>query len=177
EPLLVRGDPTRLAQIVGNVLHNAMKFTDPGGSVTVRVAPAESPDTALIAVRDTGIGMDRKTLAEVFDTFRQAENNRARSRGGLGLGLSLVKGLVGLHSGSVKAASEGPGRGSEITIRLPRERAPEPPKPRSCAPTLAERTHRILVIEDNRDAAESMKMLLELIGHRVETASTGAAGV
>ena len=96
----------------------------------------------MIAVRDTGIGMDRKTLAEVFETFHQAENGQARSRGGLGLGLALVKGLVELHDGSVHAASEGPGRGSEITIRLPMERAPEPPKPvQSCAYALpSERT-------------------------------------
>jgi CheY-like chemotaxis protein len=177
QPLWVRGDPTRLAQIVGNLLHNASKFTDPGGCVTVRVTRAESDDTAVIAVRDTGIGMDQKTLAEVFETFRQAENSQARSRGGLGLGLALVRGLVELHDGSVHAASDGPGRGSEITIRLPMERAPEPPKPVSLAPALAERAYRILVIEDNRDAAESMKILLGLVGHRVETASTGAAGV
>jgi CheY-like chemotaxis protein len=162
---------------VGNLLHNASKFTDPGGRVTVRVAQAESDDTALIAVRDTGIGMDRKTLAAVFDTFRQAENSQARSRGGLGLGLALVKGLVELHDGSVQAASEGPGRGSEITIRLPRECIPVPPEQGGRDPTRAGRMHRILVIEDNGDAAESMKILLGLVGHRVETASTGAAGV
>jgi CheY-like chemotaxis protein/anti-sigma regulatory factor (Ser/Thr protein kinase) len=173
----VKGDSTRLAQVVGNVLHNASKFTDPGGCVTVRVTQADSGDTAVIAVRDTGIGMDRKTLAQVFETFRQAENSQARSRGGLGLGLALVKGLVDLHDGSVQATSEGLGRGSEITIRLPKERTPELPKQAGRAPSLAERTHRILVIEDNRDAAESMKILLGLVGHQVETASTGAAGV
>jgi PAS domain S-box-containing protein len=177
EPLLVKGDPTRLAQIVGNVLHNASKFTDPGGCVTVRVAKAESDDTASITVRDTGIGMDRRALAAVFDTFHQAENSQARSRGGLGLGLTLVKGLVELHGGSIHAASEGPGRGSEITIRLPAERISEPAKQAARGPTRAERTHRILVIEDNRDAAESMKILLGLVGHRVDTASSGAAGV
>jgi PAS domain S-box-containing protein len=176
-PLWVRGDPTRLAQVVGNVLHNASKFTDPGGCVSVRVTQDAGGDTAVIAVRDTGIGMDEKTLAEVFETFHQAENSQTRSRGGLGLGLALVKGLVDLHDGSVQAASEGPGRGSEITIRLPSERAPEPSKAGSCAPAPAQRMHRILVIEDNRDAAESMKMLLGLVGHQVETAYTGAAGV
>jgi PAS domain S-box-containing protein len=177
EPLWVRGDPTRLAQVVGNVLHNASKFTDPGGCVSVRVTRGADGDTAVIAVRDTGIGMDRKTLAEVFETFRQAENSQTRSRGGLGLGLALVKGLVDLHDGSVQAASEGPGRGSEITIQLPIEGAPELSNAGSCAPAPAQRTHRILVIEDNRDAAESMKMLLGLVGHQVETAYTGAAGV
>jgi PAS domain S-box-containing protein len=176
-PTWVRGDPTRLAQIVGNVLHNARKFTDSGGCVTVQVAQAESDGTAVIAVRDTGIGMDRKTLAEVFDTFRQAENSQARSRGGLGLGLALVKGLVELHDGSVRATSEGPGRGSEITIHLPVERIAEPPKQAGRAPSVAERTHRILVIADDRDTAESMKILLGLVGHRVETASNGAAAL
>jgi CheY-like chemotaxis protein len=131
----------------------------------------------VIAVRDTGIGMDQKTLAQVFETFGQAANSQARSRGGLGLGLALVQGLVGLHGGSVQAASEGPGRGSEITIRLPRERAPEPPQQTGPALTLAEPTHRILIIEDNHEAAESLKQLLGLVGHRVETASSGDAGV
>jgi PAS domain S-box-containing protein len=177
QPLWVRGDPTRLAQIVGNLLHNASKFTDSGGCVTVRVTRGESEDTAVIAVRDTGIGMDRETLAEVFETFNQAENGRDRSRGGLGLGLALVKGLVTLHDGSVHAASEGPGHGSEIAFRLPMHRAPEPRKPASRPSAIAERTYRILVIEDNCDAAESMKMLLGLSGHRVETAYTGANGV
>jgi PAS domain S-box-containing protein len=176
-PLWVRGDPTRLAQVVGNVLHNASKFTDPGGCVSVRVTQDAGGDTAVIAVRDTGIGMDEKTLAEVFETFHQAENSQTRSRGGLGLGLALVKGLVDLHDGSVQAASEGPGRGSEITIQLPIARAPEASKAGSSAPAPAQRMHRILVIEDNRDAAESLKMLLGLVGHQVETAYTGAAGV
>jgi CheY-like chemotaxis protein len=177
EPVWVRGDPTRLAQVVGNVLNNASKFTDPGGCVSVRVTQNVGSDTAVIAVRDTGIGMDRKMLAEVFETFHQAENGRARSRGGLGLGLALVKGLLDLHGGSVQAASEGPGRGSEITIRLPSECPPEQPKPRGRSSKVVERTYRILVIEDNRDAAESMKMLLGLVGHRVEAAYTGATGV
>ncbi|HEV3262610.1 MAG TPA: PAS domain S-box protein [Gemmataceae bacterium] len=177
EPLWVRGDPTRLAQIVGNVLHNASKFTEPSGCVTVRVAQPDSGNTAVIAVRDTGIGMDRETLIQVFETFRQAENSQPRSRGGLGLGLALVKGLVELHDGSVQAESEGPGRGSEITIRLPMERVPARSKPGGRGPTPGERTYRILLIEDNRDAAESIKTLLGLVGHRVETAYTGATGV
>lgn len=115
------GDATRLAQIISNVLQNAGKFTNAGGRVTIRLtADVESRQTVL-AIRDTGIGMTPETLARVFETYSQADRSTSRSRGGLGLGLALVKGLIELHGGTVSAFSEGPGRGSEITIRLPME--------------------------------------------------------
>lgn len=125
-PLCVTGDPTRLAQVLSNILNNAAKFTDGGGRVTVRLT-AEG-DRAVLSVRDTGIGMGPQILARLFETYSQADRSLGRSRGGLGLGLALVKGLVELHGGTVSAASDGPGRGSEITIRLPLQCEAAPPK-------------------------------------------------
>jgi PAS domain S-box-containing protein len=119
EPLWVTGDPTRLSQIVGNLLQNAGKFTNAGGRVTVRVAADVDKDSALLEVEDTGIGMDSEMMERLFEPFSQADRSLARSRGGLGLGLSLVKGLVELHGGRVEAHSDGPGQGSELVVRLP----------------------------------------------------------
>jgi PAS domain S-box-containing protein len=125
EPLWVQGDPTRLAQVVGNLLHNAHKFTDLGGRVTVRLEAERG--TAVLAIADTGIGLDAALLPRLFAAFTQAEQGIARSRGGLGLGLALVKGLVTMHGGAVTAASAGPGQGSEFTVRLPLAPAPTGP--------------------------------------------------
>ena len=175
EPIWINGDATRLAQMIGNLLHNAQKFTDVGGSVKVRVWT--EGQHALIAVQDTGIGMQPEIIGRVFDTFSQADRSLARSRGGLGLGLALLKGLVELHGGSVRAASAGLGKGSEFTMSLPLYSGPvvEPAKTET-APAL-DQPFRILVIEDNKDAAESTRMLLSLIGHDVKIAHTGHAGL
>jgi signal transduction histidine kinase len=116
ETIHVMGDTTRLAQMVGNLLHNAQKFTDVGGRVSLRVGT--SGQQALITVQDTGIGMQPDIIARVFDTFSQADRSLARSRGGLGLGLALVKGLAELHGGTVRAVSAGPGKGSEFVVEL-----------------------------------------------------------
>lgn len=175
EPLSVRGDATRLAQMVGNLLHNAQKFTDVGGSVSVRTR-AEG-NMALIAVQDTGIGMQQDTINRVFDTFSQADRSLDRSRGGLGLGLALVKGLVELHHGNIVASSAGLGLGSEFEIRLPLHAGTVAKTHEAEASQTKGRSYRILVIEDNRDAAESTRMLLGMIGHEVKTAHTGEAGV
>ncbi|HYG62518.1 MAG TPA: PAS domain-containing protein [Thermoanaerobaculia bacterium] len=122
-PLWVTGDPVRLAQVVSNVLHNSGKFTEPGGAVTVTLE--EAPDgVADLRIRDTGIGMEPEMVARAFDTFSQADSGLDRSRGGLGLGLALVKGLVELHGGTAAASSPGPGQGTEIAIRLPLEPTP-----------------------------------------------------
>jgi signal transduction histidine kinase/ActR/RegA family two-component response regulator len=175
EGLWVRGDSTRLAQMVGNLIHNAQKFTDVGGKVTVRTSI--HGNLAQLSVADTGIGMQPETLTRIFDTFAQADKSLARSRGGLGLGLALVKGLVELHRGTVEASSAGLGLGSEFTIRLPLNAGPVS-RPAAIQPVqAASQAHRILVIEDNRDAAESTRMLLTLIGHEVETAHAGEAGL
>jgi CheY-like chemotaxis protein len=128
-------------------------------------------------VRDTGIGMDAAMLARLFEAFAQADRSLARSRGGLGLGLALVKALVELHGGEVRVASDGPGCGSEFTVRLPLEHNPVPPARPAAALPSAGRSFRILVIEDAADAAESMKILLELSGHQAAVAHTGPAAV
>ncbi len=176
QPVWVHADATRLSQIIGNALHNALKFTDPGGYVFVRLQRTE--DLCQIEIRDTGIGMDSETLAHMFEAFNQSDRSLDRSRGGLGLGLALIKHLVDLHDGHVDASSDGPGSGSVISIRIPIERAPLADV--SAAPavtTTANRVQRILVIEDNADAAESLCILLELKGHVTEKAHNGPAGL
>jgi PAS domain S-box-containing protein len=174
-PIWVHGDATRLAQIIGNLLHNVNKFTDAGGKVTLRLTNDAARGQPTIVVRDTGIGMDPAMLAHVFEAFCQADRSIERSRGGLGLGLALVKGLVELHGGTVRAHSEGLGRGSEFTVCLTPTTAAAPafltPAKKS-NPTL-----RILIVEDHRDAAESMRTLLGLAGHEVRTAYNGLAGL
>jgi PAS domain S-box-containing protein len=191
EPVWVEGDPTRLAQILGNLLQNAQKFTDPGGRVTVRLTAADATDPrAAVTVCDTGIGIEPEMLDRVFDTFTQADGSLERRHGGLGLGLALVRGLVALHGGEVRAESAGPGQGAAFTAWLPlvdrpmlnaapgawmttsRERVVSIPDPEA-APS----PRRILVIEDNRDTAESLRELLSVAGHEVRVAYSGPSGV
>jgi signal transduction histidine kinase/CheY-like chemotaxis protein len=175
-PLWVEADPTRIGQVVGNVLRNAAKFTDPGGRARVAVE-REPRGSARVSVRDDGIGIPPKLLAHVFDPFVQADTSLDRTRGGLGLGLSVVKGLVEFHGGSVEARSEGTGRGSEFTIRLPL--APEQPA-LACGTIAARETmprHRVLVVEDNIDAAETLREMLLMWDHEVEVAHDGREGV
>jgi len=183
--LWVDADPTRLAQAVGNVLHNAAKFTDPGGQVTVAVAVEPDAGTAgqkgkgraAIAVRDTGIGIEPEVLAEVFEPFSQAPRGLDRGRGGLGLGLALVRRLLELHGGLVEAASEGIGRGTEIRLLLPLAEEGAAAAQRLPAAASAGKGRRCLIIEDNVDAAESMALLLQLHGHEVAVAHDGTAGL
>jgi PAS domain S-box-containing protein len=175
KPVWVFGDEARIHQIVDNLLSNAVKFTDSGGRVRVSVGTKD--DHALIAVRDTGIGVDEETLGRLFEPFSQAERSLSRSRGGLGLGLALVKGLTELHGGSVAADSPGPGGGFRVEIRLPLEKPLTMPAEDSIANRERRRTRRILVIEDNVDAAESMEMLLSLLGHQVAVAHSGLEGI
>ncbi|HEX5010235.1 MAG TPA: MASE1 domain-containing protein [Planctomycetota bacterium] len=174
-PLWMTGDPTRLAQAVSNVLHNAGKFTEPGGRVTVELGADASGRRAILSITDTGIGMDEQTLAALFEAFSQADRSAAHTRGGLGLGLTLVKGLVALHGGETRAHSAGPGQGSRLEIVLPIDREPplvlpEPPLP-------AAHPRRVLVIEDSTDAAQALRILLERSGHTVEVAHDGLGGV
>jgi CheY-like chemotaxis protein len=132
---------------------------------------------AIIKVTDTGIGLSPQMLAHIFEPFSQADSSLDRSRGGLGLGLALVKGLVELHGGEVSAASEGEGRGAEFTIRLQLAESDEP-VPQAGAVDHGSRSHlRILIIDDQRDASLPMKTLLELDGHEVEVATTGRQGI
>ncbi|WP_437719993.1 PAS domain-containing hybrid sensor histidine kinase/response regulator [Sorangium sp. So ce861] len=167
-PVWVLGDPTRLSQAVSNLLHNADKFTDPGGRVTVALSVTPE-SSAVVRVRDTGIGVDPATLARMFEPFSQADRSLDRSRGGLGLGLALVKGLIGLHGGTVSAESGGIGHGTEMVLCLQIERSPDPPSERSAPPSIgSSHALRILIIEDNVDAAESLQALLALYGYHVE---------
>ncbi len=175
EPLWIDGDPTRISQVVGNVLSNAGKFTEPGGRIAVAVR--REGEAAAVAVRDTGIGMEPELLARAFEPFSQAEWGPDRGRGGLGLGLALVKALVELHGGSVVAASPGPGRGTEVVMRLPLAAGREERAMAENSAAAPDQSRRCLVIEDNVDAAESLALLLQLSGHEAEVAFDGAAGV
>jgi two-component system, chemotaxis family, CheB/CheR fusion protein len=156
-------------------MHNAAKFTPANGEVTLALERSPGRNGARLSVRDTGTGMDPDLLSHVFDPFFQGDQSLARMQGGLGLGLALVKALVEMHGGSVGAASDGPGRGSTFTVELPLsvvERESTPP------PILLQRARRrVLVIEDNPDAASSLRGVLELLGHCVETATDGRMGV
>ena len=172
----VNGDRTRLAQVMGNLLQNAAKFTPRGGKVSVSVDGDSTRGQATVQVRDTGRGIAPEILPGVFDAFTQADDTLDRSKGGLGLGLALVKGMVEMHGGSVSAASEGPGMGATFTIALPLETAiPTEPSPRRSgggAPAL-----RVLVIEDNVDAADTLREVLELGAHVVTVAYSGPEGL
>jgi PAS domain S-box-containing protein len=176
ETLPVHGDRTRLAQIVGNLLHNAGKFTYRGGRVAISAERDRVHEQAIIRVRDDGVGISSEMLPRLFAAFSQADSTLDRSRGGLGLGLALVKGLVELHGGTVAARSDGPGRGAELTVRIPlrtRETRPEVP-----GRTPAERRpRRVLVVEDNVDGADSLREALELSAHEVQVAYDGPAGL
>jgi PAS domain S-box-containing protein len=179
EPVWVRADATRMAQIVGNLLSNAAKFTDAGGHVTLTLERVDGQ--AVVRVRDDGIGIEAESLSRVFDMFVQVDTSLERSQGGLGLGLTLVKSLVELHGGSVEARSDGPGRGSEFAVRLPALRAAPahevPRLPIEPAPRRLAGGCRILVVDDNRDSADSLGMLLALNGNQVHTGYDGLEGV
>ncbi|HEY3323648.1 MAG TPA: PAS domain S-box protein [Planctomycetota bacterium] len=174
QSLWTSADPARVQQIVGNLLNNATKFTDSGGAINLSLGANDG--SVQIIVQDTGIGMDEGTLKNIFEPFSQAEHSIDRSRGGLGLGLALVKGLIELHGGSVHASSPGLGKGSVFTVLLPLEtagvavpKAVEEPRRRTA--------HRILIIEDNSDSAESLRVLLSVLGHEVVCAPNGLLGL
>jgi two-component system CheB/CheR fusion protein len=175
-PLWVEGDPTRISQMVGNVMNNAGKFTEPGGRITFAVRELE-PGTATVVVRDTGIGMEPELLARAFEPFSQAERGPDRGRGGLGLGLALVKALIEMHGGAVEAESPGPGGGTTVTLRLPLAAETSEETAMAAAASEGARPRRCLIIEDNVDAAESLSLLLQLTGHESDVAFDGSAGV
>jgi PAS domain S-box-containing protein len=177
-PLWVQADPTRLSQVLTNILQNAAKFTEAGGTVRITVTAQDSGKSAWIRIRDNGVGMDAEHLSRVFEAFRPGARTYDREAGGLGIGMALAKGLAELHGGRILASSEGPGKGSEFSIELPLERGPAAREPvwRGGVPAPA-RSYRILVIEDNIDAAESLDMLLQLLGHEVEKAYDGPVGI
>jgi CheY-like chemotaxis protein len=174
DSIWVQGDPARLEQVIRNLLDNALKYTPAGGRVRLTVEQAEG--NAVLRVADTGAGIRADLLGRIFDLFVQEPQALDRARGGLGLGLTLVKRLVELHGGSVSATSEGPGLGSEFTVRIPAlidEAAPHGVAPAMSAPNGPRR--RVLIVEDSADARESLRLLLEMAGHEVDT-SEDAAG-
>jgi PAS domain S-box-containing protein len=171
EPLFVDADPVRLAQVFANLLNNAAKYTDRGGRI--RLCAERQGGEVVVSVRDNGIGIPAPLLAKVFDMFTQAEGSREKSQGGLGIGLTLVKRLVELHGGTVAAHSAGPGLGSEFVVRVPLAPEPAESAPVSAAAAPAAPARRILVADDNRDAAGSLAEMLELMGHETWTVHDG----
>jgi PAS domain S-box-containing protein len=176
ESLLLEADPVRLSQVFGNLLTNAAKYTERGGRVSV-AAERDGPE-AVVRVRDSGIGIAPEMLSRIFELFVQADPTTTKAQGGLGIGLTLVKSLVEMHQGTIAARSDGVGQGSEFVVRLPlAPPAPEEPKGRpgdgegqisgssSC--------RRVVVVDDNRDAADSLALLLRLQGHEVQVAHDG----
>jgi signal transduction histidine kinase/CheY-like chemotaxis protein len=182
QPLRVDGDFTRLSQMVGNLLHNAAKYTDAGGEIWLTVEKgagnADHCREGVIRVRDTGRGISPHVIKNLFELFYQADQNLDRAEGGLGIGLSLVKRLVEMHGGAVEADSAGQGKGSEFTIRLPLLTGePALAQEDVALPPIRSAGLRILVVDDNLDSAQSMAMLLRLDGHEVLTAHDGKKAV
>ena len=174
EPVLVVGDATRLEQVVRNLLDNALKYTPPGGQVELTVA--RDGDEMRMRVRDTGVGIAPEILPHIFELFVQAQRSLDRADGGLGLGLTLVRRLVQMHGGTVSASSDGSTQGSEFEVRIPVAETTERVGPAS--PSLASPTsRRVLVVEDNPDARETLVLLLESWGHWVTQAEDGEAAV
>lgn len=172
DPLVVDGDAARLGQVLGNLLDNAVKYTPDGGKIELLLE--QSGDNALLRVRDQGAGIEPRLLPRIFEVFTQGKIALDRSRGGLGLGLALVKSLVEVHGGKVEARSAGAGRGSEFRVELPLSAATDGPGPQipTTIPSL-----RIVLVEDNPDAREALRELLSLDGHIVAVAADGVAGL
>ena len=171
-PVYVAADPLRMTQVVGNLLNNAAKYGNEQGKIELCLENGAGND-AVIRVRDTGVGIPPEMLSKVFELFAQVDRSLDRSQGGLGIGLTLVRSLVEMHGGTVAADSEGPGRGSEFVVRLPAIAAPDAD---NAADGDGERTierRRVLVVDDNVDAAHSLATLLRLIGHDVQTEHDG----
>jgi signal transduction histidine kinase/ActR/RegA family two-component response regulator len=185
DPVWLQADPVRLEQVFANLLHNAAKYTEPGGRIALTAVfqSAKGRDKASrpaveVRVRDTGIGIRPELIDRIFDMFTQGDRITGRLKEGLGLGLTLVKTLIEMHGGSVAASSGGPGKGSEFTVRLPLAAATEVPDQSPPAPARRSRPLRVLVVDDNRDAADSLRMVLETeAGYEVRVAYDGASGV
>jgi PAS domain S-box-containing protein len=178
EPVVLEGDLVRLAQVLSNLLHNAGKYTPDGGRI--ELSAERRNGEALLRLRDNGIGIPAAKLPRVFDLFMQVDRSLSRSEGGLGVGLTLVRSLVEMHGGSIEAWSDGPGLGTEMTIRLPARI--EPPAAAEALPAEPDQApapdrRRILVVDDNQDSAESLALLLEIYGHEVQVAFTGPAAL
>jgi signal transduction histidine kinase/ActR/RegA family two-component response regulator len=177
EPIFLEGDATRLEQVLCNLLNNAAKYTEPGGRIDLTVQ--RDGDAAVVGVRDTGVGIPADMLPHVFDLFTQADRSLARSQGGLGIGLTLVRKLVEMMGGTVTAHSDGLGKGSQFLVRLPT--LPQPVRPAQGSPITDARPRgralRVLVVEDVGDVADMLVMLLTLWGHEVRSVPDGHAAL
>jgi PAS domain S-box-containing protein len=171
EPIPMRVDPVRLGQVVTNLLNNSAKYSPPGAQIDL-VVKADA-DTVRISVKDSGVGMTRESLAHIFELFSQVETSLPVAEGGLGIGLSLAKGLVELHGGQLGASSDGLGTGCTFTVTLPRERISMVASSNEETNVAPLRRRRVLVADDNRDGADSLGLLLSLEGHEVHVAYTG----
>ncbi len=172
EPLYLQADAVRLSQVLSNLIHNACKYTEPGGRIEL-VAEARG-DELVVAVRDTGVGIPVEMLPRIFEMFTQVDQTLERAQGGLGIGLTLAKELVEMHGGTIEARSEGPGCGTEMIVRLPLVVDSPADRERASSPSgEASRSWRILVVDDNKDSADSLSMLLALRGHTMSTVHDG----
>ena len=172
QPISIEGDRTRLAQVFANLLHNAAKYTEPGGYITLSLA--EEDDQAVVRVRDTGIGLAPESLAAIFDMFVQVDRTLERTQAGLGVGLTLSRQLVTLHGGTIEAKSGGVGKGSEFTVRLPLAGAALANADPEVRRLRARQSRRILLADDNADFADSLAELFAARGHEVRVAHNGA---
>ena len=171
EHAFLNADPVRFAQILSNLLNNAAKYTPPGGRIALKAE--HRGDEVEVSVSDNGIGIPGESLESIFEMFTQLESQSSNAQGGLGIGLSLAKGLVALHGGTIQAYSEGLGRGSEFRVRVPTRLTLDADSATPVRTVLTPQRLKMLVVDDNRDAAESLSMLLELKGHEVRVAYDG----
>ncbi len=172
KPLQFAADPLRMAQVLSNLLTNAAKYTDPRGTIQLRATADEQ--WVEISVTDSGVGLSQEALSAVFSMFSQVRSTQDRSEGGLGIGLALSKGIVQLHGGTIEARSAGPGKGSQFVVRIPRRAVAGTPQELTTAPEpVPTRKRNVLIADDNRDAADSLAMLLQMSGHAVTVVHDG----
>jgi CheY-like chemotaxis protein/anti-sigma regulatory factor (Ser/Thr protein kinase) len=174
EAVWVDGDAVRIEQVLTHLMNNAIRYTPPGGRI--QVALRRDGDDAVLTIKDTGVGISVEVLPFVFDMFVQADRDLDRAQGGLGIGLTLVRRLVELHGGTVAASSDGEGQGSTFTVRLRQSPAMHTPSALPARPDDAN-PRRVLLIEDDSDAREMLRLMLELAGHAVYAAADGATGL
>ncbi len=175
EVVWINADPVRFNQILGNLIHNAVRYTPPNGKISISLG--REGDFATVSVRDNGIGITSDMLPRIFDLFVQATTGLDRQNAGLGVGLTLVQTLVRAHGGSVEVTSDGTGRGSTFTVRIPVSHVEPAAPPEPCEPTAATIAHQVLVIDDNIDVGDALQQMLEIVGYQADVARTGEQGL